>query len=162
MTILNRRSVILLGAGIMTLGFHRAFADEPILTVSGAISAPAERRFTLAQLEALPALRFTTTTPWHEAPVTFEGVDLDAFLTTLGATGSKLRLTALNDYVADMDIASVAGQGAILAYRENGQTMSVTERGPLFLVFPFDDNAALKLPSFYARCVWQLASLEIL
>jgi hypothetical protein len=159
---LTRRALFFAAAGAVTLPFDHAFAADPILTVSGRIAGGGERSFTLADIESLPAQGFSTATPWHADVTAFEGVGLDVFLDHVGSTGSRLRLVALNDYAVEAEIADLAGKGAIFAYRENGRVMDVSDRGPLFLVFPFDSDPSLRHQSFYARCVWQLAAIEIL
>ena len=54
-----------------------------ILSISGKIArrnAPDAAQFDLPMLEALGAQSFTTTTPWHNGPVTFEGVPMARLL----------------------------------------------------------------------------------
>lgn len=103
-----------------------------------------------------------TKTPWHASATRFEGIGVERLLELVGSTGTKLRLTALNDYVVESDIESLVGLGGTFAFRENGQIMTVSGKGPLFLVFPFDSNDRLQHQSLYARCIWQLASIDVL
>jgi hypothetical protein len=39
--------------------------------------------------------------------------------------------------------------------------MAVRDKGPLFVVYPFDDSAALRSSVYYERSIWQLKALEI-
>lgn len=43
----------------------------------------------------------------------------------------------------------------------NDQPMPVREKGPLFLVYPFDSKAELQAATFYNRSAWQLRALQI-
>jgi len=39
--------------------------------------------------------------------------------------------------------------------------MPVRERGPLFIIYPFDSRPELKAEKYYARSAWQLRRLEV-
>lgn len=158
---LHRRALLQGAVAFAALAARPAFAEAPILTVSGAVADGASRSFTLADLEAQPRIAFTTKTPWHAGPTAFEGIGIDRFLDLVGAKGTKLRLIALNDYMAEIEIADIKGLGGILAYREDGNVMPISDKGPLFVVFPFDSDERLQQQSVYARCVWQLTTIEI-
>ena len=41
-------------------------------------------------------------------------------------------------------------------------TITVREKGPLFMIYPFDSDAALRNPLYYSRAVWQLKSIDVL
>ena len=141
-------------------GWSSAFAaDAPVLTVHR--DGQEIRAFTLGDLAAFPQVTFTTGTPWHEGPETFSGVALDPFLASLGRPANRLRLFALNDYVVDADVSDLVGVGAILAIRENGALMPVSDKGPVFLMFPFDRDARMRHQSYFSRAVWQLCRIEL-
>jgi hypothetical protein len=38
----------------------------------------------------------------------------------------------------------------------------VREKGPLFMIYPFDSDAALRNPLYYSRSVWQLKTIDVL
>ncbi|MEX6504924.1 oxidoreductase [Jiella sp. M17.18] len=138
-----------------------ASTPAPVLTVLWPGSAE-ERRFSRADLEAFPQASISTHTPWHAGVERFSGVPLDSFLETLGGNIRRLRLIALNDYVVETDIADVENLGAVLAIRENGTLMPLTDKGPVFLMFPFDNDPRLQHQSYYSRAVWQLCRIELL
>ncbi len=39
--------------------------------------------------------------------------------------------------------------------------MSVREKGPLVIIYPFDDKPELRDAVHYSRAIWQLRSLEL-
>ena len=39
--------------------------------------------------------------------------------------------------------------------------MPVTDKGPLFIVYPFDSNPELKHQLFYSRSAWQLNRIVV-
>ena len=43
----------------------------------------------------------------------------------------------------------------------DGKPMSVRDKGPLFIVFPFDENPALRSELYYGRSAWQVKSITV-
>ena len=138
--------------------------DKPILTVTGKISVTNKdgaAQFDRAMLEALGENAFSTSTPWYKEPVKFEGVPLAKLMAAVGATGDKIVSFALNDYSAEMPMEDAQKLGVILALKRDGEYMSVRDKGPLFIVYPFDSNPDLKAQKYYSRSVWQVARIEV-
>ena len=151
-------------SGIVRAEDLAAPSGAVVLTVSGAISKPNtghEAAFDLAMLEALPKKEIRTTTPWTDGVTTFEGFALKDLLGAVGATGETLHAVALNDYATDLP-ASDAERGVVIAYKVNGDYISVREKGPLWVIYPFDDQPDLKTETIYGRSIWQLTRLEVL
>lgn len=137
---------------------------EVILTVSGAISNPnGEGVLTLdtALLDSLPQHSFTTSTIWTEGTATYQGVLLRDLLAAAGASGGTVKLIALNDYEITMPAADALADGPLLAYLSDGKPMSRRDKGPVWLIYPFDDVAAYRTEQSYARSIWQLNRIEI-
>ena len=59
------------------------------------------------------------------------------------------------------DAADFARHDVILALKRDGQYMSVRDKGPLFIVYPFDSDPALRHQRYYSRSAWQLARLVV-
>jgi hypothetical protein len=110
----------------------------------------------------MPAATIRTSTPWTEGLTEFEGVLLDDVLKAVAASGQKIKAAALNDYVADVDVNTAVSAGAILAYRINGAEISVRDKGPLWIMFPFDAKPELKSEPIYSQSVWQLRKMTVL
>jgi hypothetical protein len=139
-------------------------AGKPILTVSGNVSITnrdGTAQFDRAMLEALGTVSLTTSTPWYKETATFEGVPLAKVLAAVGAQGDRLVATALNDYSAELPVEDVTKYNVILALKRDGAYMPVRDKGPIFIVYPFDDHPELKHQKFYARSVWQLSRIEV-
>jgi hypothetical protein len=153
-----------LGAG-GTASALEPVAGEVILTVTGAIevtNAEGAAVFDLAALESLETATFDTSTIWTEGVQSFEGVELVELLAAVGAEGSLLRAVALNDYAVDIPMEDAVEGGALLAFLRNGETMSLREKGPLWIVYPYDSAAAFQTEEIYARSIWQLDRIEVL
>jgi hypothetical protein len=79
----------------------------------------------------------------------------------VGATGETLIATALNDYETRIPVSDLAEFGVLLALKRNNEYMPVRDKGPLFIVYPFDSNRALKNQKYYSRSAWQLARIVV-
>ena len=135
-----------------------------VLTVSGRITqhnAPQQYRWSMAMLEALPQHSFTTMTPWAQQPLQFSGPLLRDVLQTVGAQGQRLVARALNDYSVQIPVQDPLAYDMVVATRMNGQPMSVRQRGPLFVVYPFDSKPELKSSTYIERSIWQLRAIEV-
>jgi len=138
--------------------------DKPILTVSGKISTTNKddtAQFDRSMLESLGMETIETTTPWYSGPVKFEGISLDKLMKRLGASGERAVFVALNDYSSEIPIEDFAKHNVILALKRNGEYMPVRDKGPLFVIYPFDSKPELKNQTFYGRSVWQVAKIVV-
>jgi hypothetical protein len=77
------------------------------------------------------------------------------------AHGETVTALALNDYATEIPIGDFARFGVLLALKRNGAYMPVRDKGPLFIVYPFDSNSELKNRRYYTRSAWQLAQLVV-
>jgi len=137
---------------------------RPILTVSGKIAvknAGETARFDMKMIEALPQHSFTTSTPWFNKPVKFTGPLLADLLAAVKASGTTLSAVAINDYTIDIPMTDVQKYKVIVARLLNDKPMTVRERGPLFVVFPFDSAPELRSSTYYERSIWQLKALDV-
>ncbi|SCY49851.1 molybdopterin-dependent oxidoreductase [Microvirga guangxiensis] len=138
--------------------------EKPILTVSGNISVTNQGDtavFDRAMLEAVGTISFETGTPWYPETVKFEGVPLAKLMQYLGAKGEHIVVTALNDYSSDIPFTDITKYNVILATKQNGQYMSVRDKGPIFIVYPFDSDPELKHQTYYGRSVWQVSRITV-
>ncbi len=146
-----------------------SFALEPatgkvVLTISGKINeknAPSSANFDMAMLEKLPQRTFTTLTPWDKAPIRFTGPLLRDVLAAAKANGAVIKAAALNDYQTSIPFEDSQKIDVILAHKMNGEPIPVRTKGPLFIVYPFDDKTELRAAVYYERSAWQLKSLTI-
>lgn len=135
-----------------------------VLTLSGEITAGGAARsldLDMAALAALPQHSFTTRTPWYPQPVQFTGPLLRDVLALAGARGQQLTAVALNDYKVDLPVADTQRWNVIVARLQDGKPMSVRQKGPLFIVYPFDDSEELRSERYYGRSAWQLRRLVV-
>jgi hypothetical protein len=141
----------------------------PLLTVTGRVLARQDRadrsEFDMATLERLPQRVIVTSTPWYPSARQFTGPLLRDVLAAAGLpaeTDATLRCVALNDYKVDIPVGDARRIDVILARLLDGKPMSVREKGPLFVMYPFDEQPALRTSLFFGRCIWQLKAIEVL
>jgi hypothetical protein len=147
-----------------------AFAlDKPtgpvVLTVRGRVRRPNvgdAAHFDMEMLEQLPQLSFVTRTPWYTDARKFTGPLLRDVLSACGAQGSTLRALALNDYRVDMPFEDSQRFDVIVARLLDDKPMAVRDKGPLFIIYPFDSNPQLRSTVYFSRSAWQLKTLEVL
>ncbi len=139
-------------------------AGKPVLTIAGNISesnSPAGAAFDLKMIEALGVNGFETTCPWYDGAMKFEGPLMRKLLETVGAKGSVLSVQALNDYTTDIPMDDFSKFDAVLAVKRNGEYMPVRDKGPLFIVYPYDSIPELKSQTYYKRSAWQVARMTV-
>lgn len=157
------------GAAALALAGRSACALAPpagpvVLTIRGSVALPnagSVADFDMPMLEALPQSSFTTGTPWYAAARRFTGPLLRDVLAAAGAEGTTLKLTALNDYAVEMPYDDARRHDPIVARLLDGRPMAVRDKGPLFLVYPFDSSPGLRSAIYYGRSAWQLRWIDV-
>ena len=135
-----------------------------ILTVTGEIgvtNSPAGAVFDKKMLEDLGLHVTKTKTPWTDGQPVFEGPLARDVLKAVGATGKTLKVTALNDYSAEVPVSDMEEFDVILAMKMNGKDMRIRDKGPIFVIYPFDDVPSLYTEVIFNRSVWQVKSITV-
>lgn len=167
---LHRRRLITTTLATATLAgtAHAQTLPKPtgrvILTVSGKIGVRNDgemAKFDREMLEALGQASFVTSTPWYDTPTKFEGVPMARLMAAVQASGQTAIASALNDYETRIPVSDFTEFQVLLALKRDGEYMPVRDKGPLFIVYPYDSNPVLKTQKYYSRSAWQLARLTI-
>ena len=135
-----------------------------ILTVDGAIThtnAPGAAEFDLAMLEQLGLVRLRSWTPWNEGEADFEGISAQRLMEAVGATGSTVQARALNDYESIIALADFVRYPVLLATRVDGRQLTVRNKGPIWIVYPWSAHPELDDLPTRRKSVWQLRSLRV-
>lgn len=135
-----------------------ALAGESLLTVTG---PQGSHDYDLAALEALGPTSFATSTIWTDGEPTFTGVPLRRILDDAGIADGVVAATAINDYAVQIPVEEVTETYPIVAYLLDGEAMSVRDKGPLWVVYPYDSDPALRSEVIYSRSIWQLDRLSV-
>jgi hypothetical protein len=135
-----------------------------ILTVSGNIEgAGAEQvvRLDRVMLEEIGTTKLKTSTAWTTGEAEFEGVLVRDLLDALGAEGTLVVATALNDYVVSIPLRELYDYPVLLALKMNGEYLELRDKGPIWIVYPRDQFSELRNSMVDKKWVWQLSELEV-
>ncbi|HCR96305.1 MAG: molybdopterin-dependent oxidoreductase [Halomonas sp.] len=167
---------LLLGWVLLVLGSPLAgFADEstPLEAPDGAVLLEVRGNivnvnteegadFDIDMLEGLPQHAFETSTPWTSGVSQYSGPLLRDVLEHVGAKGDAIEVSALNGYVADIPIKDFYDYDVILALKRNNQHIPIREFGPLWVLYPFDQDETLLSEKVRFRAVWQVRRIDVL
>lgn len=115
-----------------------------------------------AGLEALGLTTIETSTIWTEGTQVFEGVELAAITKALGISSGSISAVALNDYTVEIPVSDAIDGGPILAIKRNSVPMSVRDKGPVWVIYPYDSSAKYRTEVVYSRSIWQLARIDFM
>jgi hypothetical protein len=136
--------------------------DAPVvLTIHPAQGTPPIEP-TDADLMALTQTSFVTSTLWTAERHSFSGPSLHRVLAQFGAEPSApVKLVAANDYAVTLEPEMIGEQYLIIANRLDDAPFSIREKGPLWVMFPFDQKAEFKTELHYSLSVWQLTDIRL-
>ncbi|SFV29722.1 hypothetical protein SAMN05216456_0822 [Devosia crocina] len=135
-----------------------------ILTVSGTVgvtNSEAGAQFDRQMLRDIGVTHVKTSTPWTDGVQDFSGVLGRALMERVEAQGDVVMASALNDYTVELPMSDFLDYDLLLATEMNGEEMRVSDKGPVWIVYPRDDEPALQDRRLHDRWVWQLKSLQV-
>ena len=138
--------------------------SQVVLTIDGNIQNMNQipvANFDMEMLKRIPATEVATHTPWTDGLTRFKGVFTAELLRLVAANGTHGEFAALNDYAVKIPFSDFDKYGAIVAYEMNGKPMSRRDKGPLWLIYPMDEQDILKTPRYRDRMVWQLRTITV-
>lgn len=159
------RFIFLLTTLIFSINAYCNIGD---LVIDGSIAnANSDKGYviTAKQFDSFPRDTITTTTPWTPTgkKVLFKGVKLNYVLKRAGATGTKLKFHALNDYEIIVNMEDVDKYNILLATEMDGKRLKIRNFGPYFLIYPLDEHyIELNTPHYLARFIWQVDKITVL
>ncbi|TFH91594.1 hypothetical protein ELS82_10880 [Vibrio ouci] len=137
---------------------------EPILWISGKISqsnSASGVEMDEAMVQGLDKGTIRTNNHVIEQVTEYSGPTLISLLDYVGATGTQVKVTAWDEYVATIPIADIKTYQVLLATHESGKRMTIDDKGPFFIVFPFSDHPELKNDYYYSLSVWQIKDIVV-
>jgi hypothetical protein len=156
-------ALALIGAAAVADGLD-APEGRVILTIDGAIArtnGDGAAAFDLDMLRAMPAESFTTGSIWFDGKHEFTGVSLSTLLAAVGVQGGEIDAVAINDYKVIMPVPAEGDPYPIVAYLMDGAEMPVREKGPLWVIYPYDSSDDYRQETIYSRSIWQLHKLTV-
>ena len=134
---------------------HIEISGQTMLSLNGSVSLSIDEFDALA-----PRTIVKTSTPWHTA-TTFSGISGADFIRVTGAAGQAVTVRAINDYQTTIPISDLRDLGILFVTRMNGKRISVRQKGPVFVIYPFDQRPELKSELYYGRSIWQVNKITV-
>jgi len=138
--------------------------DNVMLEVTGNLSPSMDEDTVIIlrrDVEKLPQKSITTTSHITDDPITYSGPLFTDLLNLAGAQGDLVTVVAWDDYLAEIKVEDLNKYGVILATHENGKQLSMENRGPMYVVFPFSDYPEIRNDLYYNKSVWQIKTIEV-
>lgn len=133
--------------------------SQPILSIA---AGGTETSFTLKELLAMPQSSVVTKNYFVTQAANFQGPSLRSVLEATSVSPSAtLTMIALNDYIVRVPAQDAFDYNVILAVQRDGETMSVRDKGPIWVIYPMDDHPELQGTAYNDRLVWQLRSVFV-
>ena len=136
-------------------------STDVVLTVVGAVGQPNvgdEVHADVAGLESLGSVEVNIFEPFISDEVTFTAVPLETVLHAVDVEAdTPLVWVALDDYQVDYTLADLAGEGAMLATRQNGEPIGIADGGPIRVIFTEPDG---ELGQNTNEWIWSLVRIE--
>ena len=139
-------------------------SGDVVLEVRGdtaVTNAEGVARFDIGMLKALPSETVSTGSIWYDGVRHFEGVSLRVLMDAVGARGTTIEAVAINDYKVTLPMPEADDRYPILAYAMDGAPMSVRDKGPIWVIYPFDSSTQYQQETYYSRSIWQLKLMNV-
>lgn len=146
---------------VQPMNAEESSKDAVLLSVTVEGKGEAALQLNRETLENLGPVIVETSTIWTEGKQKFTGVPLANLLAHMGIQEGTLIATAINDYSVEIPVSDALPDGPILAYLLDGKPMSVRDKGPIWLIYPFDQKPEYQTETVYSRSIWQLDRLHV-
>ena len=157
-------ATVIFGQGPVRMAHASDDPSGPLLHLKGALSqgaSPTEITLNAAALAEIAPVSFTTTTIWTNGPQAFKGSSLAGLLKHFNITSGTLLARAVNDYTVAIPVSEIEEGGPMIAFEANGAAMPLRDKGPFWLVYPYDLDERYRSEKVYSRSIWQLVSIEV-
>lgn len=138
--------------------------DPVVLSLTGQIgqtNVEGRLDFDMKTLEQLGVIEFKVNDPYLKALTTYRGVLLQDVVKVARVPDdvTMVNAIALNDYEAIGSLTEMLQWPVMIATFRNGERMPVAEKGPMEIIFPYDDYPIDRV-KYDSLWVWQLRSLD--
>lgn len=151
----------MIGAAVtgLLLALPTVSVAQDILTVS---NGEETKSYTFEDLLAFEQEIVETTNDYVDELATFQGPSLQSLLEDSDIDrDAELKMSAINDFTISVPAEDAFLYGVILALLRDGEQMSVRDKGPIWVIYPMDDNPELRDDMYNGRLVWQLKSIAV-
>ncbi len=82
-------------------------------------------------------------------------------ITGLSEAPKKLTVYTWDNFRASLPYSDMNRYGVILATSMDGKRLKLSDWGPLYIVYPYDEYMELKTPAGLMKMVWQVCRIDI-
>jgi len=145
-------------------GSTPAKADD-MVRLGVTTSATNAVELSIDDLRAMGDTRFATGTPWTKGTQKFEGITGAQIVAAMEAKGQKLDAKSVlavanNDYSIVIPFEVFNQPTTLVAFAQNGAAMPVRDKGPFWIVFPYDQDSKFLSSSYQSYSIWGLERLD--
>jgi hypothetical protein len=112
-------------------------------------------------LEMLGVFELALETQWTDGRQVFNGVLGSKILDAVGAQGEVIAARAINDYEVKIPVSDLRRYPVLFALKQNGRYMRVRDKGPIWIIYPWDTFPELDTEEITNRSIWQLSEIII-
>ncbi len=166
--LLRAISLVALAALLSPVVANAAPLEAPtgkvILTVSGNIAntnTGDKAQFDREMLEALGMTEVSQHTPWTDGEQAFSGVLGSKILDAVGARGDTIIARAVNDYQVEIPVSDLRKYPVLFAMKQGGRYMRLRDKGPLWVIYPYETFPELANAETREKWIWQLSTMII-
>lgn len=132
-------------------------ASPPIQFIGQALSA-GPTTVTVAELEQLTQSEVTVYDHYWEEHRRYSGPLLRDLVAKFAPTATTIEMTAIDDYRATFEAAEWDAFNVLLATRDEGSRMSVSDKGPIRIVIHHDDLEEIR--PLRPKWIWQITEIR--
>lgn len=143
---------------------HSLYADigNKKVKLVGEINSNAPQYITAQQLdEQFKTLKFTVYNPWEKQEDSYEGIFLDQLAKHYAKDSiEKIVIKAIDDYTITFEKELYMNERILLAYKVNGEFISVRDKGPMRIIFVDYDSSKKKYELNLAKWLWMIKTID--
>jgi hypothetical protein len=152
-----KKCLILLSLSFL---FNIAYAEKAITTVYDK-NNNIVLEIKESELKNYKQMSFSSKTPWYPEIKKFDGISFrDVLEKAKIKENSKLQIVAWNNFEVEVPAEDGYKYKTILTTHINGKRITLRDKGPLFLMYPLDDNPILNTGMYFNRSAWQIKEIH--
>lgn len=133
----------------------------PRIALHGDALSGQPRSLAVDELEKLAALvEWTIRDPYRNHTNRYSGIPLRDLVKKLAPGAQRVRMRAVNDYIAWFDRREWETLPIMLATRDNGARMTVANKGPARIIYLQDADNELQMQVHAPKWIWQVVDVE--
>ena len=138
-----------------------ALSGKKIVELSGGNLGNSALDADYSLLESLGTVVYDVNDPFESQIIEYEGVLLSTLFDQFGgASTTSVTFTANDDYQQDILIEDAEKWPIILATKVNGEYPPTDLRGPLMIVYPYDQYPELDPSRYDLFWIWQISNIK--